>query len=246
MLDSPWTFALACFCACLIGLSKSGFTGLSWIYIIAFAEIYGAKQSVGLILPLLIAADCMAYPAFRQHGSWRPVWALIGPACVGVLLGWASLAYISDEIARSLIAACVLLMVVIHLARRWQFLPWDRWLESSGFQFGSGLFGGFASMLANAAGPIIQLYLLAKRLPKMELLGISARFFLLLNLIKLPISVRLDMIHTASLLENLKLLPFLLLGVVCGKWLIQKVPQRAFEWMLLVFAILAAARMLFS
>jgi uncharacterized protein len=52
----------------------------------------------------------------------------------------------------------------------------------------------FATMLANAAGPVIQLYLMARKVPKMELIGIGARFFLLINLLKVPLNARLALI----------------------------------------------------
>jgi uncharacterized membrane protein YfcA len=35
-------------------------------------------------------------------------------------------------------------------------------------------------------------------------------------------------------------------GVFAGKWLIQRVSQRVFEWMIVGFSILAAGRLLFS
>ena len=105
--------------------------------------------------------------------------------------------------------------------------------------------GGFATMLANAAGPVIQLYLTARKVPKMELIGIGARFFLLINLIKVPLNARLALITPESLLENLKLLPAVAVGILGGKWLLQHVPQVAFEWMIVVFSTLAGLRMVF-
>ncbi len=104
--------------------------------------------------------------------------------------------------------------------------------------------GGFATMLANAAGPVIQLYLLARRVPKMELIGIGTRFFLLINLIKIPLNAKLALITEASLWENLKLFPGVLVGILIGRWLIGRVPQAAFEWMIVVFSFLASVRLL--
>jgi uncharacterized membrane protein YfcA len=100
-------------------------------------------------------------------------------------------------------------------------------------------------MLANAAGPVIQLYLMARKVPKMELIGIGARFFLLINLIKVPLNARLALITTDSLLENARLLPGVVLGIVSGRWLVRHVPQALFEWMILVFSIIAGLRLMF-
>lgn len=244
MLGDPAVYVLALLAALCIGLSKSGFSGLSMVSVVVLADIYGSKASVGLALPLLIAADLMAYPAFIKHGSWRPVWRLLAPALLGIGVGWWVLGEISELAARRVIGGCVLFMVGLQALRRWQPVGFDRLAQSGGFGISAGIAGGFATMLANAAGPVIQLYLMARRIPKMELIGIGARFFLLINLIKVPLNARLALITQESLLENLRLLPAVAIGIFGGKWLLQHVPQAVFEWMIVVFATLAGLRMI--
>lgn len=244
MLDDPRVYAWALLAALCIGLSKAGFSGISMVAVVVLADIYGSKASVGLMLPLLIAADVIVYPAFRKHGSWRPVWKLLGPALVGISVGWWLLGVISETTARRVIGGCVLMMVALQVMRRWKPVSFDKLAESHGFGLGAGVLGGFATMLANAAGPVIQLYLMGRRLPKMELVGIAARFFLLINLIKVPLNTKLSLITAGSLLENLKLLPAVVLGIFGGKWLLKYVPQAAFEWMIVIFATIAGLRMI--
>ncbi len=244
MLSDPGVYAWALLAALCIGLSKAGFSGISMVAVVVLADIYGPKTSVGLTLPLLIAADLMVYPAFRKHGSWKPVWKLLGPALLGIAVGWWLLGAISETTARRVIGGCVLVMVALQALRRWKPSGFDRLAESSGFGLGAGVLGGFATMLANAAGPVIQLYLMARRIPKMELIGIGARFFLLINLIKVPLNAKLALITQTSLMENLKLLPAVGLGILGGKWLVKRVPQAAFEWMIVVFSVIAGLRML--
>lgn len=239
-----WFYLVALLAAFCIGLSKAGFSGVSMVSVVLLADLYGARESVGLALPLLIAADLMAYPAFRAHGSWKPVWRLLGPALVGLLAGWWMLGWIDNAMARRVIGGCVLLMVALQIARGRAPQVFDRWVESRGFGASAGVFGGFATMLANAAGPVIQLYLMARRVPKMELIGIGARFFLLINLLKVPLNARLALITPDSLWENARLLPGVVLGIFGGRWLIRHVPQAAFEWMIVGFAILAGFRLL--
>ena len=215
------------------------------VSVVILADIYGSKASVGLALPLLIAADLLAYPAFIKHGSWRPVWKLLGPALAGIALGWWLLGGISEPTARRVIGGCVLGMVALQALRRWRPVRFDQLAESRGFGLGAGVVGGFATMLANAAGPVIQLYLMARQVPKMELIGIGARFFLLINLIKVPLNARLALITQESLWENLRLLPAVAVGIFGGRWLIRHVSQVAFEWMVVIFATLAGLRMVF-
>ena len=100
-------------------------------------------------------------------------------------------------------------------------------------------------MVANAAGPVFQLFLISRRMPKMELVGIGVRFFLLVNLIKLPFTGGLGMTTADSLLFNLKLLPMIVMGVVVGKWLLVRVSQKWFERLVVAFAVLAGTKLLF-
>lgn len=233
---------LAAFC---IGMSKTGFSGVSLISIFILADLYGAKASVGLALPLLILADLLVYPAFRRHGSWQPVWKLLPPTLVGLALGYFLLRDVPDGLARKIIGGIILLMVGLQAVRRWHRKGFDRMAASRSFGAGAGVAGGVATMLANAAGPVIQLYLLSVRLPKLELIGIGARFFLLVNILKVPLSARLDLIDSVSLMENLKLAPGVCLGVFAGRWAIQRVSQQLFEGMIVLFAVLAGVRLLF-
>ncbi|KAB2641737.1 MAG: sulfite exporter TauE/SafE family protein [Verrucomicrobia bacterium] len=237
------SLALAMFAALCVGVSKAGFGGLSMISVVVFAEIYGARLSTGLALPLLIAADLTVYPAFRRCGSWRPVWPLLLPTAVGLLGGWFLLGKIDDVLARRIIGGVVLAMVAVQLGRRQWPQAYQEMADSRGFGLAAGVAGGFATMLANAAGPIIQLFLLSRRFGKMDLVGVGARFFLLVNLAKVPLSAKLALISPASLLENAKLLPAMWLGVWLGGKLLRRVPQRLFEWLVVIFAILAGLRL---
>ncbi len=246
MLDDPKMLMIALLAAVCIGLSKAGFSGISMVSVVLLADIYGAKTSVGLALPLLIAADLMAYPAFLKHGSWKLVWKLLPATLVGLMLGWWLLGEINDTVARRVIGGCVLFMVLIQAFRKLKPVFFAHLAESRGFGVSAAAMGGFSTMLANAAGPVMQLYFLTRRIPKMEMIGIGARFFLLVNLIKVPLNARLALITQESLWENAKLLPGVFVGIVVGRWLIGRVPQAAFEWMIVGFSFFAAIRLLWS
>ena len=84
------------------------------------------------------------------------------------------------------------------------------------------------------------LYFLSVGLPKYQLTGTSAWFFLLINFYKIPFSIHLGLIHTDTLLFNLVLAPVILVGLFLGRWLLQHVPQRLFDGLILAFAAVAA------
>ena len=108
----------------------------------------------------------------------------------------------------------------------------------------TGLAAGFTTMIANAAGPLMVLYLLAMRLPKFTFVGTAAWFFLVLNLFKVPFSVGLGLITPGSLGFSLKLAPFAILGALSGRWVISHMNQRMFEGVALVLTLVAGLRLL--
>jgi uncharacterized membrane protein YfcA len=237
------TFALALLAAFCIGVAKAGFSGVSIVSVLLFAEVYGARVSTGLALPLLIVADVLVYPAFRRYGSWRPVWGLLAPMVVGLLGGWWLLGRIDDAVARPVIGIVTLVMVAVQAGRRLCPGWFELLTDSRMFGGAAGAAGGFATMLANAAGPVIQLFLMSRRFNKLEMVGIGARLFLLVNLLKVPLSAGLCLITPLTLVENLKLLPAVVAGILGGKALLHRVPQRWFDRLVIGFAVVAGVRL---
>ena len=88
------------------------------------------------------------------------------------------------------------------------------------------------------------LYLLAVALPKEAFVGTAAWFFLLINLIKVPFSVQLGLINAPSLAFNALLIPGIVAGLFLGKLVVAKLPQKFFDTLVLLFAVVAAAKLL--
>jgi uncharacterized membrane protein YfcA len=111
---------------------------------------------------------------------------------------------------------------------------------------GSGFLAGVTTMMANAGGPAMTFYLLAKRFDKMAFVGTCAWFFCVTNLVKVPLSWNLGLITISSLAINLMMLPAIVVGMVAGRLLLGKVSQAAFEWVAIIMAIASAARMIMA
>jgi uncharacterized protein len=107
-----------------------------------------------------------------------------------------------------------------------------------------GALAGVTTMLANAAGPVMTVYLLAVGLAKYEFVGTSAWIFCIINLSKLPFSYALGVINWHTLGFNLLMFPAVALGAVSGKQLLKIIPQLWFEWLLLLSAFIAALRLI--
>ena len=244
VLESNPEWALAAFAALGIGLAKSGFTGASLISIAIFIDLFGAREQTGLALPLMIFADLLVFPLFRKHGSWKELWKLLPASLVGIAGGWWMLGRIDNDAARTLIGSLIVILLGVQMIRAFRPGLLKRMADRPIFGLGAGLGTGVATMLANAAGPIFQLYLMSRKVPKMEMMGIGARFFLLVNLLKVPLNQDLSLITRQSLILDLCLAPAVVVGVLGGKYLLQWISQKWFEWLIVVFALFAAVRMI--
>jgi uncharacterized membrane protein YfcA len=69
--------------------------------------------------------------------------------------------------------------------------------------------------------------------------------FLFLNFFKVPFLCSSGLINYEVLILDLKLVPFVVLGVVTGRTVIMKIPQKAFEIFALVVTVLASLRLIF-
>ena len=102
-----------------------------------------------------------------------------------------------------------------------------------------GITAGFITLIANAAAPLMAIYLVAMRLPKMQFVGTAAVFFMVLNLFKVPFMVELGLITAQSFEFNLMLAPAVLLGAFMGRWLLIRINQRLFETLVLALSGIA-------
>ncbi len=245
LTDITWIqWCLAYLGAFSLGFSKTGFPGLALVNVLVMAELFGAKQSVGLILPLLIVCDITVYPMFRRNATWKQVWPILIPTFIGIVGGYFLLDNIDNASARKSIGLIILVMLILQLIRGYRQDFLKKLPDSESFRWGSGLTIGVSTMMANAAGPVYSIYALVHKMPKLEFLGIGARCFLLVNIIKVPFMTDLNIINTWSLKMDALLLPGIFAGIFLGKRLIDRIPQRAFEVLLYAFSAIAGVRLI--
>jgi uncharacterized membrane protein YfcA len=243
MIAEPLQWICAVLGALMVGISKAGITGLSILSVALFTHVFpSSKQASGLVLPLLIFGDCVAVLTYRAHTQWRYVWRLMPWTAAGVILGYFTLGHISDETARSIIGLIIVSLCALGYWRRYgaQTQAQASWHWS--LAAAVGVTAGFITLIANAAGPLMAIYLVAMRLPKMQFVGTAAVFFMALNLFKVPFMVNLGLITAQSFKFNLILAPAVLLGALLGRWLLVRINQQLFENM--VLALSAAAGIL--
>jgi len=232
MISDPLLWVFAALGAFMVGVSKAGITGLSILSIALFNHVFpSSKQASGLVLPLLIFGDFVAVFSYRKHTQWHYLWRLFPWTAAGVVLGYFTLGRISDHSARIMIGWIIIALAALSFWRRRTSSPND---EAPIFHWSVGatigVTAGFITLVANAAGPLMAVYLVAMRLPKMEYVGTAAVFFMLLNLFKVPF------ITVQSFSFNLALAPAVLLGALAGRWLLKRVNQNLFEQLVLLLS----------
>jgi uncharacterized protein len=239
MITDPLLWFFAALGAFMVGVSKAGITGLSILSIALFNHVFpSSKQASGLVLPLLIFGDFVAVFAYRKHTQWRYLWRLFPWTAAGVVIGYFTLGRISDHSARILIGWIIVSLAVLSFWRKYAAAPVEEKTVSFHWSVGAaiGMTAGFITLVANAAGPLMAIYLVAMRLPKMEYVGTAAVFFMLLNLFKVPFMVDLGLITAQSFSFNLVLAPAVLLGALAGRWLLKHVNQNVFEQLVLLLS----------
>jgi len=107
-----------------------------------------------------------------------------------------------------------------------------------------GSLAGFTTMVANAGGPVMVVYLLAVGLPKLAFIGTGAWFFMLVNAFKVPFSVKLGLITPESLVMDAILLLPMIPGALLGPRILNHINQRAFERMVLILTLAGVLRLL--
>ena len=240
---SPAEWTLAVVAAAGIGIAKSGLAGMSLVHVLIFAFLFGARESTGVVLPMLLVGDVCAVRIFHQHARWDYVRRMLPPACVGVVVAAVIMRGLSEAVYKPIIGVTILVLTTLQVVRMYKPQWFGNVPHAQWFAWTIGLAAGGATMLANAAGPIFTIYCLAIALPKFELVGTSAWFFFIMNAFKVPFSVALGLIHGQTLALNAVLSPAVLAGIFIGRWLTAHIPQRLFDGLLLAFAAVAALRL---
>lgn len=244
--------------ALVVGVSKTAMPAISSLAVALFAWQLSPRAATGALLVLLLVGDAIAVATYWRATDWTTLRRLLPAVLLGIGAGAAVLAVIDDTVLRRLIGFILIGIVALAMAERWYGLVRTRRAQRDGLaahdaepaarsprgdRLRAGAFGalgGFTTMTANVGGSVMSAYFLASRLPVSTFLGTAAWFFLVVNLIKLPVAVGLGLLGWGELLMVLPLVP----GVVIGAWLgrrgVALIDRSAFEIVVAVLTIASA------
>ena len=256
--------------ALLSGFAKTAVGGVGLISVATFAAVLPSRASTGALLPLLIVGDVIAVRAYRAHADWGTLARLVPAVGLGVLAGVGFVSRVDDTVMRRAIGGVLLVLLALQLDARRRAgreaadgrdadgrdgdgPEADRTVDQVGdngrptrwwTRWGFGSMAGFTTMVANAGGPAMSLYLLSARFSVMGFLGTTSWFFFVINVIKVPFSIGLGLITRTSLLLDLALVPGVLLGTWVGRRVIGRIEQELFERLVLATTLLSGLNLL--
>lgn len=284
---SPLQVCALYFCALLIGMAKTGIQGVVMMSVPLMAVAFGAKESTGVILPMLCMADVIAVVYYKRDVDLKCVLRLLPSAVAGLFVAVAVDSFIPERQFKHLMAFCIFIglatMVLPEIRKFWRkrkacfggrgrgngaaagggsvaavsreavresesvgkearpaFM--DKWWYSVFF----GVMGGFTTMIGNAAGGVMSVYLLSMRFDKLAFVGTNAWFFLIINYSKLPLQIfAWDNISAKTLLIDLTALPFIFFGAFVGIWLVKRIPERWYRLLIMAMTFVSTLVMVF-
>ena len=246
MPDDLLPYVFGALAALLVGLSKTGVPGVSIPAILMMTEAFAGneKLSVGAILPILLVGDVLAVKYYRQHTQWDRLLGLFPYVLLGMIPGVYVLRNVDHQQFKLVLGILVIVLMAIEGGRQrfgWSKMP-DQWW----FVALMGIAAGFGTVVGNAAGPVMGIYLISRGMFKAEFMGTWAWFFMIVNVSKAPLFGSMGMITVETLKFDLILVPFVVLGALIGKRLFLLIPQKVFDPLVLALALIAAIRMVTS
>jgi uncharacterized membrane protein YfcA len=210
-------------------MSKTGASGLGTVVVPIFAIIFGARPSTGILLPMLCCADLFAVIYYRRSAEWKYIIRLLPWSLTGFAVALLTDRAVPDRGFKILIGICILagLIVMFWSERKGKDAPVpSAWWFAALF----GIMGGFSTMIGNAAGPVMSVFLLSVRLPKKSFVGTAAWFFMIINYLKLPLQYFVwHNITKDTLMFDLTLLPAIAAGAWLGVVFVRKISEKNYR-----------------
>jgi uncharacterized membrane protein YfcA len=240
-----YTIVFGFLAAFLVGLSKGGLKGMGVFTVALTALVYGAKNSVGILVPLFIVGDILAVIYFKKHVKIKYLFQFLPAMIVGVVIatyvgnGW-------DDATFKKWMSVIILGSTVYMF--WsEFRGKKLSLKDRRFSNIIGFAAGFTTMIGNLAGPFANLYFLATRLPKNEIIGTAAWVFFIINIFKIPFHIfSWETINMKTIMIDAYLAPFVVIGFFGGTQIVGLFSEQNYRRFLLAVTAIGAILILFK
>ena len=231
--------------ALLLGIAKSGIKGLAILIVTGLALVYGAKESTGILMPLLICGDILAVIYYKRHVKWIYLIKLLPWMVAGVLVGVVLGKDLPEDLFKSGMA--VIILISVAMMYYWERKKNRKVPNHLSFAALMGMMAGFTTMVGNLAGVFSNIYFLAIKLPKNEFIGTAAWLFFIINLFKVPFHIwSWGTINPASFQISLGLIPAVILGFMFGVSIVKKIKNDRYRQLILLLTGLGGLTIFFQ
>lgn len=231
--------------ALLLGIAKSGIKGLAILIVTGLALVYGAKESTGILMPLLICGDILAVIYYKRHVKWIYLIKLLPWMVAGVLVGVVLGKDLPEDLFKSGMA--VIILISVAMMYYWERKKDRKVPNHLSFAALMGMMAGFTTMVGNLAGVFSNIYFLAIKLPKNEFIGTAAWLFFIINLFKIPFHIwSWGTINPASFQISLSLIPAVILGFMFGVSIVKKIKNDRYRQLILLLTGLGGLTIFFQ
>lgn len=250
---------IAVLAALFIGVSKAGFGGgLGMLTTPLCVIAFGPRDAIGILLPLLCAGDL--FSLYHYWGRWdrRNLKYLLPGVVIGVLVGVQLIGRFSARELNLAIGVLAVAFVLFQLIKEAIFRAEGTFQPSHPIGIPAGIASGITSTFAHGAGPVVAMFLIPQRLPKVIYVGTTVLVFTWINWIKLPFYC-LDrevvdwswvpaqsIINRQTLLRSAQFLPLVPVGVWLGVWLNRRFSETGFLRVIYALTFLAGVQLIFD
>ncbi len=238
---SQSNFLLLCLCASLIGAAKTGLGGVAIPVIAIMATIFGPKESTGIVLLLMILADIFGVYFYHSAVNIKIIKNLSFTTTIGIFIAVLTGNLINEQLFAFVLGFIILIGTLIMIMNLNKNIKISKNHYLSPF---IGMLSGFATMIGNAAGPIVSIYFLTLGLNKKNFLGTTALFFFFVNLFKVPFHVYFwGTISYMTFIKAFFMLPFIFIGALIGYYTVKMFSEELFKKIIIFFIILSTIQL---
>lgn len=236
-----WLVALA---SLLLGFNKAGVAGTLGPFVTVIMVLaLPADEAVGLLLPMLIAADSFALAAYWRRWESRLLPPLLLAAIVGIGIGTFVVSHISEESLQRLIAVALLFFAILYIKQRGLRIP-EKYHRTWGLI--AGTTAGFTSSIAHAGGPPVIVYLMGVGLEPRRFVATTVALFSMVNILKVPGYLITGLLDGELILSTIWGWFMIPVGVVLGRFLIDHIDKAVFERVTMALLVIGAVVLLVS
>jgi len=105
-----YQWALGIASGLVIGMAKTGLSGLTLFFIPLMALSFGSRASTGIILPMLCFGDILAVALYRQHGEGKYILKLLPSTLCGLGAGVVVGSGLSDKTFGIMLGSIILVL----------------------------------------------------------------------------------------------------------------------------------------